>query len=360
VKKKLERYPSVHQVSPFCEIGSFRDILHFNGHDLSIPMVFGISGAMGFAYGPGYLARPIAPDYYLPIYVITPFNPFPLRNTYRVTNVWTYGRRSIDSGKMWKTIVKYINEERPVLVEVEISNYFRLIGMPLAAQSFLYIGGHVVTVIGYDEENRRITVVESMLKNPVEVDMDQFIQVCSVFDSYVPPENEWTVHYVPPKLPPVEFMIYQGIRGLVHQMLHPYQFSPHHYFGFDGLKKFVTTFQDWPELMNKELLMESLSLANNFVQQYRNGGFLRRLYAKFLLEAADMLRDDRLKNGADLYLDSMEKWNSLSNLISESLKDQTKGVFARENRDCVHEILTEIFSAEERGIEYLNNTLDIW
>ena len=323
-------------------------------------MIFGVSGAMGFAYGPGHLARPLAPDYYLPVYVVTPFNPFPLSNAYRVTNVWTYSRRSVDAGKLWASIKKHLNEDRPLMVEVEILSYFSLIGIPVAVQDLFSIGGHVVTIIGYDEENQKITLVETMLKNPVEVDKDRFLKVCAVFDSYIPPENEWTVHFVPAKLPPVEFMIKQGIRRMVHQMAAPYQFSPHHYFGFDGLNKFVTTFQDWPELMNTELLTESLALVNNFAQQYRNGGFLRGLYGEFLLEAADLLQDVRLKTGAELYFTARDKWNRILELITARIKDQTKGVFVREKRDDVQKYLTEIRAAEERGVAYLDNLLNKW
>lgn len=360
MKKILERYLSVHRVSPFCELGGFRDILHYYGHELSVPMIFGISGAMSFAYGPGHLARPLAPDYHLPVYIVTPFNPFPLLHAYRVTNVWTYSGRSINRDELWEVLKQRIDEGRPVMVEVEISSYFRLIGVPMPIMDSLSIGGHVVTVIGYDEERQKLTLVETMLKNGIEVDKEKFLETCSVFDSYIPPENEWTVHFVAKKLPPMKGMIKQGIKRMVHQMVHPYEFSTHHHFGLKGLKKFVSTFQNWPSLMDAGLLKKSLVLFNNFVQQYRNSGFLRSLYADFLLEAEAYFGDKRLQTGAELYLDCQKKWNQVLNLLPLSLKDQTKGVFADENQEFLGQALAEILTAEEKALDYLGNLMNNW
>ena len=163
MKKLLKRYCESHQVSSLCEFGAFRDILHFRGHQLSIPMLFGIAGAMGFGYGPGHKASiPLAPDYQLPLWVATPLNPFPIKGAYRVTNTWILNRRYKDWQTSWEKIRQFVSEGFPVIVEVEAGKYFSMIKMPVfSAQNQitreLSIGGHYTVVAGFDDDKKTIT-----------------------------------------------------------------------------------------------------------------------------------------------------------------------------------------------------------
>ncbi|MCL6591053.1 MAG: BtrH N-terminal domain-containing protein [Firmicutes bacterium] len=366
MKKLIERYISSHRVSTLCEFGTFRDILHYYGHDLSIPMLFGISGAMGFGYGVGTKSRPLAPDYYLPLYVVSPLTPFPIHNAYRVTNVWTIGKHSINHNKSLEYIKKFVDEDRPVMVEVEVTQYFSLLGFqahifPNNQNCSLSIGGHVVAVIGYDEEKGTVTLVESLLKNPVEISLANFMNICSVFDCFVPPENEWKVHIVPAKLPSLKEMVYQGIRHMVHQMLHPYRFSDYHYYGLEGVEKFSEEFLDWPELMRQEQLKQSLLIIYNFMEQmYPKGGFLRKLMVEFLGEVSNQYPNKGFEQAALLYEELQNLWREVSKLLLASINDLRSGIFEKQNLDHTKQLLQKILSAEKNAILYLASILKNW
>ncbi len=364
MKKIIKDFPAYHKKGDFlCEISSFRDILHYYGYDLTLEMCFGISSAMGFGYGAGHLTRPLSPDYFLPFYIATGFAPFPLRNACRLTNVWSQSGRTRNSNGAWDTVKKYINDGRPVVVEVEMMKYIPLLGIPALNSKNpgidwinFQIGGHVIIIIGYDEQEGTVLIIETMLKDPVKIPLDKLRECREVFDGFVPPENEWSVYYVPPKLPPLSSMIINSIQRTIHQMKYPYKFSPHHHFGLDGLKKFKDEIFKWPDLMDTFQLQRSLYMVYNSSDRIcKDGGFLRKLFAKFLDESSAIIKNEKLKQAAAKYWELRDLWVLVSRLIVESINAPDKGLFDKNISAKI--LIEEIYQKEIQAIEYLEEII---
>lgn len=370
MKKQITGYEACHQTGEFlCEIGFFRDLLHFYGNPLSLPMCFGIASAMGFGYGAGYNTIPIAPDYYLPFQMVTGFSPLNLQHAFKATNIWVEHGRPKDKNSAWKIVQKYINEGRPVVVEVEMSQYLPLLKLPMLNLSGdtgnmdtelqMKIGGHIITVIGYNEEKNTATIIEAMLKKAVDVPIDRLMECRNVYDGYIAPENEWFVCYVPTVLPPIAQLIRYGIRHTVFNMMHPYTISANHYFGLKGIRQFTEEIERWPVLLSQDTLKLSCYLAyNNSDRICRKGGFGRKLWALFLEEAAEILKISTLHEIALYYWELRALWSEIALLFAESIHNPSKGIF--KNSPAVKQLLNTIYLKEEKAIFCLDNLIKKW
>ncbi|MBI9099400.1 MAG: DUF4872 domain-containing protein [Spirochaetaceae bacterium] len=353
MRRILEKYFEGHKRSTLCEIGAFRDLLEYNGHNLTIPMVFGISGAMGFGYSYGK-DRPIRPDLHLPFTVFSPFNPFPLINATQVTNSWRRFGRNSDKDKAWEDTKTLINEGNPVLVEVETQSYFKKIQLFNSSEiSLPQTGGHVVMVYGYDEEDQNVYIVESLLMNPVKINIEEFKLIRSVSDCIMPPQNEWQVFYLPSQLPNMEEMIFNGLSHFVNQMLHPYNFNSDIFFGIDALEQFRKDVFNWPSIMDLDQLKTSLFFVQNFgTFMYPMGGFLRKLMGEFLKECNQTFKGKGFVEIGDMYLSLCALWNRIISQIHLINSDDGKmklNTHISENK----KILNEIFNLEREAAESL-------
>ena len=369
MKKIIDNYADIHKPSFICEIGMFRDLLTFHGFDLSYAMCFGISGSMGFAYGPGDKNRFLSPDYALPSYMASPIAPlsFGINNLCRVSNVWSKSSRTSNKDELVGIIKNYINELRPIVVEVEAMQYFDLLGVPSftvetnGATKFA-IGGHVVTVIGYDDENSTLTVVEAFIRTPIVVPMQAFIDCCVKQDCFVAPEGEWAVFYVPPRLMPLDYMIYHGIFQMVNQMLNPYQIGSMYSFGLEGLRKFFDDLLGWPKMMSKEKLKISLLLFYNFERMEPTRGFLRMLYSNFLREAAEVTGKEELKEASKRYAELQILWKDLAEVILFMINasDEQTAVYIEKNQISCKELFNKIYEHESKAVHFLHHVLENW
>lgn len=366
MKKLIEKYQNIHKPSFVCEIGMFRDLLGFYGFEYSYAFCFGISGSMGFAYGSGDNTRLLSPDYILPSYMASPIMPlsFGMNNLCRATNVWSKSNRTTDKEKLRSVIKEYIDEGRPIVLEVEAMQYFDMLGVPSftieskGATKFA-IGGHVVTLIGYDDEKATYTIVEAFIRTPVELKMDEFLTCCTAEGSYVAPEGEWNVFYVPQNKMPDDYLIFNGIRTMVNQMKYPYQFGKHYYFGFAALQCFLEELTQLPNILDPYKLKISLLLFYNFERMEPTRGFFRKLYAEFLFESAEKISNHDLKLSAQHYQEIGNLWIQLAELILCMINNESDSGI-RAYIESKRRIFDEIILQEKEAVNNLEKIISAW
>jgi hypothetical protein len=355
MRKTLDRYPAYHKPTLLCEAGIFRDVLAYHGQELTLPMCFGLSGALGFSYGLSAPGVVLATNYFSPVAIASPLMPFYLQQLTRIANVWTKGGRTQNHQKLWGIITANINEGRPVAMKVETRSYFGLLGVPgfevASGPALLFkIGGHTTQVIGYDDEKSTLLVVEAFIRQPLELPADKFLASCVVGDGYFPPEGEWTTFYIPSQLPPLKRMLYQSMRRVVHQILHPYAAAAGYVFGLDGLEAFARDIFHWPEQLTVEELRISLGLYYNFQRISPKQSSFREMYADFLDEAATHLGRD-LFPVSEAYRLAGQSWAELSERILAGLKNSHHSLF--QNRSEGERILREIVTREREAVSLL-------
>jgi hypothetical protein len=364
MRKSIESYPATHQPALLSAAVTIRNLLQYYGHNMSLPMIFGLSSAMGFVYGTGGRARPLAPDFSLPDGFAAPVLPNYLRNACRVTNIWTQNGRTKEPLKIRQIIQKYINEGRPVIFEVEALRYFSMLGfpeflgIPVNGPDQLSIGGYWVTVTGYDDERDSLILSEASLGEPVEIAANRFLDCCIVWGGYIPPEGEWTVFYVPPKLPSWKFMIANSIRWTVQQMLHPFHGNPGYRFGLPAMESFFMDIAAKTGFMAGESLSISRSLYSGLIQTEPERSGFRKMYAAFLEESAGLLANPKLRAAADNYTGLHKLWAEMNDWIIKKNTQPEKGTLAGEQ--SFRELGREILAAEKNAVRWLDGIVKDW
>ena len=81
------------------------------------------------------------------------------------------------------------------------------------------------------------------------------------------------------------------------------------------------------------------------------GGNFRRLYSRFLYEAAQIVSDPAIKEAADIYVDLGKKWRDVAHLLHESAQNIESGMW-NGNPNNQH-LLDEISLKEEKALHIL-------
>ena len=296
-----------------CEIGAFRDVLDFHGCNISLPMAFGVSGSLGFAYANGKSKRPLAPDMAVRYPVVMPFTPNPLWNAGRIANMHRRSGRCADSRGLLETIRFAIDDGNPVLVEVERVAWFSLTKMPFMSRDDAgetrRIGGHVVAVFGYDTDRETFIIMEIMLNRAIEVDIDAFLAACDIHDGDFPPENEWSVLYPPLQFPSIEEMALSGLELSERWMNQPLVLDDGLLFGRDGFVPFARNFLADLDACSQEIRRRALLVSLNFAELMGpKSGFLRSYFTEFLEEAAPYLPPKAAHDTRDAYQEARKQW----------------------------------------------------
>ena len=368
MKKNVQKYIEHHRQATICEIGAFRDQLAYKGIDLSYEMCFGLSASMCFVYGKNQTRRPLLPDYYLPTYMASPIIPlsFGLNNLCRAANVWTKTSRTCSKEKFKKILHENINENRPVLVEVESMQYFNMLGIPsfsveLAGSTKFAIGGHMVTVVGYDDEKGTVEIIDNFIRSSVHLDEGSFVECCTNTASYAAPEGEWTVFYVPPKIMPLDYMIYHSIYQLAHYMDSSFTTKTEDIYGLRAMKKFFADFPNWEKELSPDKYKISLLLLYNFERMEPTRGFYRKLYCNFLSEAISVTHKSELKNVICIYEETHVLWKEFAQIILELINSSVPEMRVFEKIGDRYRVLTEsILEKETKAVKQLQTIIQSW
>jgi len=354
--KKLDSFESIHQRSFLCMVGAFRDLLEFSGHKYSYPFCLGISSEMGFCYGhnnasEGQFSYMASPSYSI---------QHAINNMCRVTNVWSETGRVQNKEKLKRIIKKYIDEDRPLLLEVESTSFFQALHIPTftvntTSNNVFRIGGHNVFIVGYDENEQTYTIIEALLQKSVKMSMETVLDSCVVTDCLMAPEGKWSVYYVPPVLPSEDYMVYQSLMHTVHQMKAKYRENKEFWYGLEGINRFFEDLVKWPDLMTMEELIRNLSILYDFERMGQGGGFLRTAYGQFLKEESESLKIEELGKVADTYFELGTMWSEFAEKIRILINDPNKESFKKVLTD--KELEARILDKESRAIYEIENLL---
>lgn len=356
--RKIESFENIHQRSFLCMVGAFRDILEYSGHKYSYPFCFGISSEMGFSYGrnnePGAQFSCMAS----PSYSIQ----HALYNMCRVTNVWSETGRTQDKDKLKEIIKKYVDEERPVLIEVESTSFFQALHIPTftvnnASPDSFRIGGHNVIVTGYDIQKQTYTVIEALLQKSIKIPMDILLNSCVINDCLMAPEGKWSVYYVPSVLPEEDYMVYQSLMHTVSQMKVQYREKKDFTYGLEAISTFFDEMIRWPEYMEKDELVRNMTILYDFERMGQGGGFLRSGYAQFLKEESESLGIKKLDSVADIYFELGKMWSEFAEKIRYLINNPVKDNFEKILSD--NHLQKAITEKEYEAIYEIENLLHI-
>jgi hypothetical protein len=325
-KKLIENFP--HRLGMNCLTSSIRDVMEFNGYRYSEDFCYGLSAGLCFWY-----------SNYKKLVQVTGIGANIFDELSATTKIHHRYICFDNNDKAWDIACEFIDNNIPVTLDVEFAGYASSIDAMnpdskvekkmlnvLDAIDFR-VGGHVTTMIGYDEQY--VYLKENLFYKPVRVPIEVFKTARNPQDiDFVPPINGMHVFYFPESLPPIEYCIKIAIKRVVHSMQYSYKAPVYCYpdvtfesSGLKGIKDFFDSMDTWIDF-ESERLDYILSTLDQILNRWGSSEVNRVTYGRFLREAANILKDEKLSECAEEYIDLSRLWKKFLPELGAACQDK--------------------------------------
>lgn len=319
-----------------CGTTASKIILNYYGYKLSEDMIFGLGSGLGFIY-----------QYYAgdESYFLSGKNESlenNIANMFGGTVITGY----FDGEEMAFAKVKdFLNKNMPVILDVSI-RYLPYFKPYLESVGNIGFGLHNVVLIGYDEDEETVLLLDHRWNEPQKISMRDLARARGAADSGMNPRNAYRVYILPKSPICLADYIEYAIQINVSRMKYPFAYK----MGLSGLKTFqneifgMLTSDKWPEgaeaISTFAVLMEKLGTG---------GGNFRRMYGRFLKEAAVITGRKIYHRTGEAYMSLAKEWKELYKELLAALLNNSP-----ENRSRIQDRLAYIVEMEYALMEQLH------
>jgi hypothetical protein len=286
-------------------------IYHAHAHPVSEELLLGIGSGLGFVYwhqrgappmlgGRGNVGRPGEDGLEI--------------TAGRRTGVHVERHSTGSARKAEAALVQLLEAGEPVMLQVDMGFLPYVQGLPEG----YHFGYHVISVGGYDPDSRRVLVADRDAPlHPVSL-ADLARARGSTYKPF-PPRNTWYTFDFSGRRPPIADEVRQALGETCGAMLE----APIANLGVRGIRKAAAEVSRWPQRMSEADLRLACQQAFLFIDAAggTGGGIFRRMYARFLYEAAVLLGDPGLDEAGRELHDIAEAWQEIAALFSEAGQD---------------------------------------
>ncbi|MEU7741924.1 BtrH N-terminal domain-containing protein [Nonomuraea sp. NPDC049158] len=311
-----------------CETTALGVLLRHEGLDLSEPMLFGLGSGLSFIYWDSK-SMPFP-------FLGGRVKPFELtRNLTARLGLTLSVDETTSLRKAWENAATQIDAGRPVGLQLDSFHldYF---------QSKVHFGGHVVAMYGYDEHDAYL--VDTAQQGGAVRTSRTSLSMARAEGGPMTARNRSFSITLPAHAPSWQDQIIPAIKACAGAFLAP----PIANLGHRGIEKAASQVPKW--LLRTDDPQRDLPQAAVLMEKAGTGGALfRALYRDFLGECAELIDDDRLRTGHQLYAEAATLWTTVADLIAK----------AGENGDATHleqagAILHDLSQIERDAMQVLN------
>lgn len=314
----VDQYRAAYLPGFDCALSTLRNTLAFYGYPFSNAMALGLSGSFCFLYRNAISAL-------TPYFFLTGISHNSIEALPASLNSYLYKDKRLPGTDLGPFFDGYLERGLPVHVAVSRSYLQSVIHRRriAPAERALELGYHYITVVRRNAEARTYTVFETDDARPYEIPEAQLRQAWYLDTPHPRPEvvgelacdGKWYA-FLRPRA--VEGLLPELIRTslsrVVHNFFHPYSEDA----GAAGLQAWREAAPRWSERTPRELSL-SLLLAKVTEFNLTGGGFGRKLFGRYLREAAGQLADARLAEVARLFAETAERWRQLIDALVATL-----------------------------------------
>ena len=345
MSRELIDFP--HRPGGHCGSTVLRDLLNFYGHDLTEEMVFGLGAGLGFIY---YQHPEMMPPVYIGGRI------FNLENLFcKHLGITMEEIKGLDDEEAWRRVKDRIGKGVPTVVQADVYylDYLR------AKRHF---SAHRIVIVGYDEEKGVALVADNDRESIQECSLENLRKARSSAHLPQPAGNAYYRFQVPKILIPLMECLPQALSKVVTQNL---RIPPNRRIvrwrganvasGVWGIDDLARDMSQWGVKMDDETL--ALLFKSIYVTVEKGGtgygGFFRRIYGRFLREAAPVLDFPSLSEIGDFYIDIGNGWTEIAELCRER---------SSEPREALPEVIERtaaITGKERKALELLESEVEI-
>lgn len=305
----IEEFP--HRPGGHCSSTAIRDMLAFHGHDLTEDMVFGLGAGLGFVYyqNPGMQPR-----------VYVGGRAFMLEE--QLAENLGFGMdvvSGLDPRAGWLEAKRMLDDGVPVMVRTDV-HYLDYLNAKV------HFSGHRVVLVGYDDSKGVAFVADNDRDSVQECSLENLAKARASTWFPQPAQNSFYRFEVPARLTSIRRAVRCAIRQVVANNLG--DTGDWARVGGDGvtvatgtagLERLASEMPAWPDEMDAASL--TLVCMNFYVSAEKGGtgygGNFRRMFGRFLLQAAPTVDEPRLSTIGREFIAIGDRWTEMSVIFKE-------------------------------------------
>lgn len=316
-----------HKQSAHCENGVISNLMNHHGVKVSEPLVFGIGAGLFFVYLP-FLKVNFAPGF--------SYRPMPgyiFRRFAKQMRIKVIHKRFKSEAEAQKILDEKIREGIPVGLQVGVYNltYF-------PDEYRFHFNAHNLVVFGKDSD--RYLISDPVMETPTSLTEKELSKVRFAQGALPPKGHLYYLESVPTQYD-WEQAIKKGIQKTCKDMLAPVPIV-----GVNAMKWVAKSIRKWPKKLGTKKTNHYLGQLIRMQEEIgTGGGGFRFIYAAFLEEASQILKNPKLKELSKEMTEIGDEWRDFALNISrvyknrsgeenvyEKLSDQLMGLSERERK----------------------------
>ncbi len=316
-----------HKQSAHCENGVISNLMNHQGVKVSEPLVFGIGAGLFFVYLP-FLKVNFAPGF--------SYRPMPgyiFRRFAKQLGIKVIHKRFKSEAEAQKILDQKLKEGIPVGLQVGVYNltYF-------PDEYRFHFNAHNLVVFG--KEDDRYLISDPVMETPTSLTEKELSKVRFAQGALPPKGHLYYLESVPTQYD-WEQAIKKGIKKTCKDMLAPVPIV-----GVNAMKWVAKSIRKWPKKLGTKKTNHYLGQLIRMQEEIgTGGGGFRFIYAAFLEEASQILKNPKLKELSKEMTEIGDEWRDFALNISrvyknrsgeenmyEKLSDQLMGLSERERK----------------------------
>lgn len=342
----IEEFP--HAPGGHCGSTSMRDLLKFYGHEFTEDMVFGLGAGIDFMYVSGPSIEP-------PVYIggRSPELEAYLCQTLGVGMELVTG---LDAESGWLAVKELMDSGVPVLVHADVYYLDYL-------HAKRHFSAHRIVLVGYDDAKDIAYVADNDRDEIQECSLESLARARSSTALPRPAGNAYYRFEVPDTLAPlseaVPLAIAEAVRHNIRLAPGEASFDSDGWkvsLGTEALRAFADGMPGWPGSMTDEML--TLLCKSIYVSAEKGGtgygGNFRRMYGRFLIEAAESTGNKALAGVGSEFVAIGDSWSKVSFTFKDNSSNGARAV------ELAHPVALEISEREPAAFEALDSANRGW
>jgi len=265
-----------HKQSAHCENGVASNLMRFNGYEISEPMVFGIGSGLLFCYIP-FIKLDSAP-----LITYRAMAGFIFKRFAKRVGITIKREKFKDPKKAQERLDENLKKNNPVGLQVGV---YHLVYFP--DEYRFHFNAHNLVVYGKEGDNYLIS--DPTMEKVTTLTAEELEKVRYAKGAFAPKGHMYYPIEFPEKLD-LEKAIKKGIKHTCREMLAPVPIV-----GNKGIRTVAKLIRKWP-------IKKGTKRANHYLGQIvrmqeeigTGGGGFRYIYAAFLQEASEILKNEKL------------------------------------------------------------------
>ncbi|SDJ49220.1 Butirosin biosynthesis protein H, N-terminal [Lentzea albidocapillata subsp. violacea] len=314
-----------------CETTALGALLHHAGVEISEPMLFGLGEGLGFVYWDAkYLDFPFLGGRVKPMAIT--------RTAADRLGLTLHVQQTASPRKAWQHVATALAEGRPVGLQLDSYHLDHF-------TEKVHFGGHFVALYGYDDDHA-LLVDTAQQGGAVRTTLASLERARNERGPMTARNLSYTVTK-PSGRPDLGAAVRTSIVNNAQAFLNP----PIANLGHRGIGKAARQVTRWLDRSGDPA--RDLPLAGTLMERGGTGGALfRAMYRDFLAECTEVVDDDNLRLGHQLYAETVPLWTEVSRLITDAGRTGDQEPLTQASA-----ILFDLADRERRAMQILAGSL---